>query len=226
MKNLFQRFITSIIMLLILSLSLFFNKYLWLFTLILCSLVLFIEFNNITKKIWKKEKIIITILNFYSLLFLVTLIYVAYDVYNKPPTGLIFVILICIFSDTGGYVVGNLIGGKKLTKISPNKTISGSIGSFLFSIFPILIFLIIYEYTNDKNYFSLFLNENYYYLVPVCLFLSLICQLGDLFISYFKRKAKVDDTGSILPGHGGLLDRIDGVIFVIPAAYLMDKIFF
>ena len=226
MNNLFQRFITSIIMLLIFSLSLFFNKYLWLFTLILCSLVLFIEFNNLTKKIWKKKKIIIIILNFFSLLFLVTLIYVAYDVYNKPPTGLIFIILICIFSDTGGYVVGNLIGGRKLTKISPNKTISGSIGSFIFSIFPILIFLIIYKYTNDKNYFSLFLNESYYYLAPVCLFLCLICQLGDLFISYFKRKAKVDDTGSILPGHGGLLDRIDGVIFVIPAAYLIDKIFF
>ena len=71
----------------------------------------------------------------------------------------------------------------------------------------------------------MYLSNSYYYLAPVCLFLSLICQLGDLFISYFKRKAKVNDTGSILPGHGGLLDRIDGVIFVIPAAYLLDKVF-
>ena len=74
----------------------------------------------------------------------------------------------------------------------------------------------------DRN----FVTENYLKLIPTCLFLCLICQLGDLFISYFKRKAKVKNTGSILPGHGGLLDRIDGVIFVLPAAYLIDKIFF
>ena len=71
-----------------------------------------------------------------------------------------------------------------------------------------------------------FRTESFLKLIPVCLFLCFICQLGDLFISYFKRKAKVNDTGSILPGHGGLLDRIDGVIFVLPAAYLTDKIFF
>ena len=70
------------------------------------------------------------------------------------------------------------------------------------------------------------MTDNFFKLIPTCLFLCLICQLGDLFISYFKRMAKVNDTGRILPGHGGLLDRIDGVIFVIPAAYLIDKIFF
>ena len=79
-----------------------------------------------------------------------------------------------------------------------------------------------YNFTNDWN----FNHDNYLKLIPICLFLSLICQLGDLFISYFKRKAKVKNTGSILPGHGGLLDRIDGVIFVLPAAYLINKIFF
>ena len=71
-----------------------------------------------------------------------------------------------------------------------------------------------------------FISNSYLKLIPVCLFLCLICQLGDLFISYFKRKAKVNDTGSILPGHGGLLDRIDGVIFVLPAAFIIDKLFF
>ena len=157
------------------------------------------------------------------MLFLSILIYVSYLSYSKPPIGLVFIILICIFSDTGGYVVGNLIGGRKLTKISPNKTISGSIGSFIFSLFSIVIF---WSYYNFFYYDKNFVTDNYLKLIPTCLFLCLICQLGDLFISYFKRKAKVNDTGSILPGHGGLLDRIDGVIFVLPAAYLIDKIFF
>ena len=222
MNNLFQRIITSGILFVIISIALFYNKYIWLFFLIIISLILFIEYNNLIKKIWKKEKN--TILNFYifSLLFLLILIFVSYDSYSNPPMGLVFIILICIFSDTGGYLIGNLIGGKKLTKISPNKTISGSVGSFIFSLFPIVIFWWLYKFTNELG----FKEESSLKLIPVCLFLCLICQLGDLFISYFKRKAKVEDTGSILPGHGGLLDRIDGVIFVLPFAYLIDKIFF
>ena len=222
MNNFSQRIVTSIIMLLILSISLFFNKYIWLFALILCSLVLFIEFNNLIKKIWKKKKNTVSSFNIFSLLFLLMLIYVSFDLYSNPPTGLVFILLICTFSDTGGYVIGNLFGGTKLTKISPNKTISGSLGSFMFSLFPIVIFWWLYNFTNEVS----FRTESFLKLIPVCLFLCLICQLGDLFISYFKRKAKVNDTGSILPGHGGLLDRIDGVIFVLPAAYLIDKIFF
>ena len=222
MNNLSKRIITSIILIFIVSISLFYNKYIWLFTLILVSLVLFIEFNNLVNKIWKKEKKTILKFNIFSSLFLLILIYVSYESYNNPPTGLVFIILICIFSDTGGYLIGNLIGGKKLTKISPNKTISGSIGSFLFSLMPIVIFWGLYNFTNDLS----FKTESSLKLIPICLFLCLICQLGDLFISYFKRKAKVEDTGSILPGHGGLLDRIDGIIFVLPAAYLIDKIFF
>ena len=222
MNNFFKRIITSVILLFIISLSLFYNKYIWLFFLIIVSLILFIEFNYLIKKIWKKEKNITTSLKILSLLFLTILIYVSYTIYNNPPTGLVFIILICVFSDTGGYIVGKLIGGRKLTKISPNKTISGSVGSFIFSLFPIVIFWWLYELTNDWS----FKIENSLKLIPLCLFLCLICQLGDLFISYFKRKAKVEDTGAILPGHGGLLDRIDGVIFVLPAAYLIDKIFF
>ena len=222
MNNLSKRIITSIILIFILSISLFYNKYIWLFTLIFVSLVLFIEFNNLVNKIWKKEKKTILKFNIFSSLFLLILIYVSYESYNNPPIVLVFIILICIFSDTGGYLIGNLIGGKKLTKISPNKTISGSIGSFLFSLVPIGIFWGLYNFTNDLS----FKTESSLKLIPLCLFLCLICQLGDLFISYFKRKAKVEDTGSILPGHGGLLDRIDGIIFVLPAAYLIDKILF
>ena len=221
MNNLSKRIITSIILLLVISISLFYDKNVWLFFLIVVSLILFIEFNNLTKKIWKNKKNIIASINVISLLFLAIIIFISYDFYRKPPVGLVFIFLICIFSDTGGYVIGNLIGGKKLTKISPNKTISGSIGSFIFSLFSIIILWFYYNFTD-----ALVVADNFLKLIPICLFLCLICQLGDLFISYFKRKAKVNDTGFILPGHGGLLDRIDGVIFVIPAAYLVDKVFF
>jgi len=222
MNNLYQRIITSAVLIFILSISLFYNQYVWLFALILASLVLFIEFNNLAKKIWKKKNNIIFSISILTLLFLLILIFVAYKVHSIPPIGLLFIISICIFSDTGGYLVGNLIGGRKLTKISPNKTISGSIGSFIFSLFPIIIFWLYFNLTG----YNKFVPDNYLKLIPTCLFLCLICQLGDLFISYFKRKAKVNDTGFILPGHGGLLDRIDGVIFVIPVAYIIDKIFF
>jgi phosphatidate cytidylyltransferase len=116
-------------------------------------------------------------------------------------------------SDIGGYVFGKVIGGKKLTKISPNKTISGSLGSFIFSILPVLLF-------NLQNYTGVsfeVLSIN----IALCLIVSLVCQLGDLLISYFKRLNKVKDTGTILPGHGGLLDRIDGLIFAIPTVYIL-----
>jgi len=129
------------------------------------------------------------------------------------PVVFLFVISICFFSDIGGYVIGRTIGGKKLTKISPNKTVSGSIGSFLFSILPLLLF-----YNFDQYEYSFSINN-----ILFCLLISLVCQLGDLFISYLKRKAKIKDSGFILPGHGGLLDRVDGIIFAVPFAYLLFK---
>ena len=133
---------------------------------------------------------------------------------SGSPSFFLFILSVCFFSDIGGYVIGKLIGGKKLTKISPNKTISGSFGSFLFSIFPLLLF---YNY----NQYEYFLSINNFLF---CLIISLVCQLGDLFISYLKRKAKIKDTGVILPGHGGLLDRTDGIIFAVPFAYLFFEL--
>ena len=133
---------------------------------------------------------------------------------SGSPVFFLFILSICFFSDVGGYVIGKLIGGKKLTKISPNKTISGSIGSFSFSIFPLPLF---YNYNQYEYFFSI---NNFLF----CLIISLVCQLGDLFISYLKRKAKIKDTGFILPGHGGLLDRVDGIIFAVPFAYLFVEL--
>ena len=218
--NLSKRVITSFFLLLILCLSLFVHKYFWLVTLVLVSVIAYIEFQNIIKKIIKIKKNSLILLKFLSILYLLFFIFSSYSIYKNPPIVLIFILLICICSDTGGFIIGKLIGGQKLTKISPNKTVSGSVGSFIFSLIPTIIFLIIFNYTNNENFK---INETTFTII-LSLFLSLICQLGDLCISYFKRKANVKDTGSILPGHGGILDRIDGAIFVLPAAFILNII--
>ena len=134
---------------------------------------------------------------------------------SEGPIFFLYIISICFFTDIGGYVFGKLIGGKKLSKISPNKTISGTIGSFIFSIVPLIIFL-------NLGYLNFKFDS---YNILVCLLVSLISQLGDLFISFFKRKAKIKDTGKLLPGHGGVLDRVDGIIFAIPFTYFLLKLF-
>ena len=218
--NLSKRVITSFFLLLILCLSLFVHKYFWLVTLVLVSVIAYIEFQNIIKKILKIKKNSLILLKFLSILYLLFFIFSSYSIYKNPPIVLIFILLICICSDTGGFIIGKLIGGQKLTKISPNKTVSGSVGSFIFSLIPTIIFLIIFNYTNNENFK---INETTFTII-LSLFLSLICQLGDLCISYFKRKANVKDTGSILPGHGGILDRVDGAIFVLPAAFILNII--
>ncbi len=154
------------------------------------------------------------LLNFFGVIFLIFSFFSAY--YLRENAGFLFflfVILICISTDIGGYVFGKIFKGPKLTKISPNKTYSGVIGSFLISLTVGLFFL---QYTNIY-----FLGNNSYYILPSILFISLISQLGDLAISYFKRKAKLKNTGNILPGHGGLLDRIDGMIFVLPTIFIL-----
>ena len=122
----------------------------------------------------------------------------------------LLILIICIFSDIGGYVFGKTIGGKKLTKISPNKTISGSIGSF---ILPVVFICLI----NIKIYFFELNLSNILFI----LFVSLISQLGDLFFSYFKRLNNKKNTSNLLPGHGGLLDRIDGLVIVLPIIFLI-----
>ena len=127
----------------------------------------------------------------------------------------IFILCICVCSDIGGYVFGKTFGGKKLIKISPNKTISGSIGSFIFSMFPLFLL-------NFKNQADFIFNFSLKYIF-FCLAISLSCQIGDLVISYFKRLNKVENTGNILPGHGGLLDRVDGIIFAIPTVFILLK---
>jgi len=154
-----------------------------------------------------------SLIKFIGILYLIFVFLTALFLRGDNGIYLIFILSICAFSDIGGFIIGKIIGGKKLTKISPNKTISGSVGSFIFSVIPILVFD--FENLIFLNYKITF-NEIY-----LCLMISLICQIGDLIISFFKRLNKIKNTGNILPGHGGILDRIDGIIFCIPSIYLL-----
>jgi len=125
-----------------------------------------------------------------------------------------FTLSLCIASDIGGILFGKLVKGKKLTKISPNKTISGLIGSYFLS----FIFMIIY-YLSFNDFEIVF-------LIVITFVISTISQLGDLTFSYLKRKAQVKNTSNLLPGHGGILDRVDGIIFGAPIGFLLASISF
>ncbi len=152
------------------------------------------------------------LLKILGIIFLLFSFYVAYKIREGESFKLfLFIVIICISTDIGGYIFGKIFKGPKLTKISPKKTYAGVIGSFLLSLVTGLTF--IHYFANDPTK----LNTEGLPVLLMILFISLISQIGDLIISYFKRKAKLKDTGKIIPGHGGLLDRIDGLIFVFPA---------
>ena len=156
------------------------------------------------------------LLKIFGIIFLFLSFYTTLEIReNYKVNNFLLIIIIFIFTDIGGYVFGNIFKGPKLTRISPKKTYSGVFGGFLLSLIAGSIF---------TNYFFVdrkIFNENLFLLI-VILFISMISQIGDLVISYFKRKAKLKDTGKIIPGHGGLLDRIDGMIFVFPIFYLIS----
>ena len=154
------------------------------------------------------------LLKLLGIIFLLFSFYTAFEIREyKNFKYFLFIVVVCIFTDIGGYIFGKIFNGPKLTKISPNKTYAGVFGSFLLSLIAGLIYINLFgkKELADSDHLFIFL---------IILFISLISQIGDLIISYFKRKAKLKDTGKILPGHGGLLDRIDGVIFVFPTIYL------
>jgi phosphatidate cytidylyltransferase len=222
--NLIKRIITSICLLSLLIIVIFSNQLIFISTILIIGLVICVESNNIFLKLTNsrsyKESLVSKKINFkFLILNILTFCYIffvfcniSYEIYKtQGPIFFVYIISICFFSDIGGYVFGKTIGGKKLTKISPNKTISGTIGSFIFSFIPLILFF-------NLNYLDLELNLSNF---TFTFFVSLISQLGDLLISFFKRKANVKDTGKILPGHGGALDRLDGIIFAIPFSYIL-----
>ena len=164
---------------------------------------------------WLKMSKKNNLLKILGIIFLLFSFYAAYKIREGESFKLfLFIVVICISTDIGGYIFGKIFKGPKLTKISPNKTYAGVFGSFLLSLIAGLIYLNYFgkKELTDPDHLIIFLS---------ILFISLISQIGDLVISYFKRKAKLKDTGKILPGHGGLLDRIDGLIFVFPTIYIL-----
>ena len=209
LKEFYKRIFTSLILLPVSLFLIIYNQYLFLLFIAITLIFSLIEWFKLNIKFK------ISFLTLTGYLFLLNSFYLSYLLRGSSyESVLIFlwIILISIFSDIGGYVFGNIFGGLKLTKISPKKTISGSIGSFLFSLFPILI----YQFLNIK-----FIEINLKFIL-LSLFLCSINQIGDLTISYIKRLRKIKDTGKLLPGHGGILDRIDGIIFVVPVFYLIN----
>ena len=207
-KELKKRILTSAVLILLISLCVYLGPLVTILSLFVVSYIAYSEFSYLIDKIYSYSHIKHLLRRGLILFYCFFIFWIATFILITNIYDFIFVLAICIFTDVGGYIVGKSIKGPKLTKISPNKTISGSIGSVLFSFIP----LIILSYFLPENY-SLS-NSN----IIFCLEITIICQLGDLFISFFKRKAKVKDTGKILPGHGGLLDRIDGIIFALPYA--------
>ena len=213
MTNEFQkRLISSLILM---PTALFFvikGSFLFNFFILICFFISSYEWHKMTRK--KKYYLP-------GLFFLILSFYSAYDIriiMNQGNVYFILILLICISTDLGGYIFGKIFKGPKLTKISPKKTVSGVIGGYLLSIIILSLYLNFIFYPSQEEKLTL---EIFFFI----LLISTTSQSGDIIISYFKRLSKIKDTGKIIPGHGGLLDRIDGMIFAFPISYLIFKIY-
>lgn len=211
MTNLQKRILTSLI---ILPLAIFFLLKGGYFLLSFLLIIFFIG----NYELFSVFKIKSTIL-FLDLILILSLysIYYLADFSKTSFYLLLWSIILVILSDIGGYVFGKIFKWKKITKISPKKTLSGVLGSFIFSLFSIFVVNLIFPTQNIIN----FLDAKFFFLAII---LSLVAQAGDLTISYFKRLEKIKDTGKILPGHGGIFDRIDGLMFVILVTFFLFNI--
>ena len=210
-KNFIKRALSSIILIPIVFFLIFSETILFNFFIIICLVIAIYEWHKMARKLFLK---------FFGSIFLIFSFYTAFSLKNfsnYESFYLLFVISLCISTDLGGYIFGKILKGPKLTQISPNKTYSGFIGAIILSMIVALIF---YNY-DHKFGISIQLNTNFIILI---LLISFVSQIGDIIISFFKRLVKISDTGKIIPGHGGLLDRIDGMIFAIPFLYLILKI--
>ena len=211
-----KRIISSLILLpialfFIIKGSFFFN-----FFILICFIITSYEWFMMSKnKLYILPGFIFIIFSFYTVYYLRNEFYGDYIYF-------IMILAICIFTDIGGYIFGKLFKGPKLIKISPNKTYAGMIGGFILSMIAGFIYnenIAIYIY-QLKNLDFLYQIENSKLLL-IILLISAVSQIGDLIISYFKRLEKIKDTGKILPGHGGIFDRIDGLMFVVILSYIL-----
>lgn len=210
MKELNKRIITSLVLLSLVYLSTVYLSILFLILIFILYEILF-EFNSILKKIYKNSEYNKIYISIIFVLILTTFsaveIFSVFALNREDNKLLLYLIIsICISTDIGGFIFGKILKGKKLTKISPNKTYSGLIGSYIFSFITSIYFF--------NKYFI------FYEILLFTAIFSSVSQLGDLFISTLKRKANIKDTGKFLPGHGGILDRLDGMIFAIPIGFI------
>jgi phosphatidate cytidylyltransferase len=204
-SNFIKRFLSSIALIIILYFVLNSNSSLFFIFFILTLIISIIELKNISSGFFLVIGILFILFSFFTIFQI--------KIVNIEIFYLLLIIV--IGTDIGGYLFGKIIGGPKLTKISPSKTFSGVAGSLIMS--QVFTFIYIKSYQNSLTDFNY---DNYSTVIKI-LILSIVSQFGDLTISYFKRLSNVKDTGKIIPGHGGLLDRIDGLIFIFPFYYLI-----
>ena len=205
-EEIIKRILSSIILLPTVLFFIIKGSFLFNFFIFICFLITTYEWLKLSKN---------NLLKFFGTIFIVISFYTIFKIRNEFDRDyfhLLLVVIICVSTDIGGYVFGNIFKGPKLTKISPKKTYSGVIGSFLLSLIFTNLFL---DFLSNVETFE-FTKEMFLFILLV----SLVSQIGDIIISYFKRKSKIKDTGTIIPGHGGILDRIDGMIFALPFAYV------
>ena len=215
-NNLIKRIISSIFILPIVIISIYLGNTIYLIFLTLITLISFYELKNISTNNY---------IYIFSSLIIILFFYSAWEL-RSGPNGfylVLFVLLISIFTDIGGYLFGKILKGPKISKISPNKTYTGMIGSFLLPVFFVYFFLT--HENNNEIYEQIIFIGNSNLLLTIFV-VSSISQAGDFIVSYIKRKSKTKDTGKILPGHGGLLDRIDGIIFASIFYYLFTQLNF
>ena len=211
MKNeLNKRLISSLIIIPLTFFIIIKGSYLFNIFLFICLFISLYEWHLMSKRIkYHLFGYILLCISFYSVFSLRN------NFGDESLALFLVVLLICIFTDIGGYVFGNIFKGPKITSISPNKTYSGMIGGYFCSF---TIILLVFE--NSKLLFDISLKWS----IETCIYvflISTVSQLGDLIISYFKRLSKIKDTGKIIPGHGGILDRIDGMIFAFPFSFIV-----
>ena len=213
-KNFKTRVLTSIFLLLILLVAFNYN-FIFIFSLLVLGAFAFIEFSFILKKILNNPFTFFLLnLIFIIYFFIISFFVIIFLKFSILKVISFIILLSCIASDIGGYVFGKYFKGPKLSTISPNKTISGSVGSITLCILTTTIL------------FSTLIESFNYNFIILGLIISIACQIGDLIFSYLKRMAKIKDTGNILPGHGGVLDRVDGILLGFPSGLVVLYLIF
>ena len=201
MSNLVKRVLSSIVLIPLAFYFVFYGSYMLMFFTFICFAIACYEWHKMANnKPYKNYGFFFLIISFYSF----------YEL-SVDRNVFLFVLIICISTDIGGYVFGKFFNGPKLTKISPNKTYAGAIGGYFLSFISLIFFINYIDYPNQLS------SE----FVLIFILISSVSQIGDITVSFFKRKSKIKNTGNIIPGHGGLLDRVDGMIFAFPIYYLV-----